>query len=731
MPDLGEQYLEGIGKLLSVLGPGHADYLAALTLQGRLAEIVREMRQYGSTAQTRAELAHVTTELNRLCIDNLEPGQSFNDLCGIAASTAPATPPGTVEHRFLSGAVLYANVLGFSTLPHVDQDVAVEFMDREIRRFLDAFGPRCWLDFRGGDFLLFLERKPDEWREDTLIKAFGLGLQLQLKTLGHSFKVGVTLHWEDDATWRYLGDRLHLMGSALNAAQLFMSFSDGGHFFLSTEAHRDLDQQMREAERASLGALLGAISDRFGDVWPDLHLIETTYENYRCHCEIFTFHDRHKREHNLYNLYAVGPHGQVCVGNESRPCYRVAVEYRDDRRARPDQVFIQRLVEADEVAIVGITHEGTATFLQEALEFRRAEGRDFWNQLQIVFPSRPVLKKLIDQRSDRDRLRNWEAGKRSVFEFLLSQNVDYLNRWECLEFDGNLPFVGNRFIRKDNEVVHESVRIAPTLPGGDMKSTYYIEFFRGMPAYDQVSNAFSLICTRSTGITEWDIYGRLEGGEFHYQGIVNRRRLNRRKKFCFPVVLIMLHADVETGHRSILQERTPYNGSSDIGTFSNISGRVTDMDVYVAKGLRPHVDFEYDYEDKRDVVATAEFNDVTGIAVGDPLPPGTWEAAAIREAQEELGLEIAPDQLVPHCTYHLKREDRNLLFRIFSLELRRTPVDQLQIIEDSRPHVDLEPFDLNRLRQYHQEGRFNRLLQNKFEEVFLPIFRELGIEEEW
>jgi 8-oxo-dGTP pyrophosphatase MutT (NUDIX family) len=295
-----------------------------------------------------------------------------------------------------------------------------------------------------------------------------------------------------------------------------------------------------------------------------------------------------------------------------------------------------------------------------------------------------------------------------------------------LEFEGNLPFVGNWFISERNA----SVRVAPILPGCDMKKSYYMEVFKGMEAYTQLAQAFSVICSRSSRVVEWDIYGQFKEGELQYQGIVNRQKwdeLGQIGRFCFPIVLIMLHADIEGGPKSILQERTIFNASDDIDTFSNISGRVTDMDICTAKALAlpPYID----YQDTDDDIATTAFNDRTNMKPGDPLPPGTWEAAAIREIREELGLRVTPDRLKHHCTYHLKRANGDLFFKIFSLKLRRTlNVDELEIIEDSRPYVKLSAFDLPLLRNYHENSRFNRLLQREFEKVFVSIFRELGIE---
>lgn len=81
MADINERYLKGIQDLLPVIPPTAPDYLTVLTLQGRLAGAIAEIRQYGPTDTVRVEMSRVTSELDRLCLANL--GKSFRHLCGI------------------------------------------------------------------------------------------------------------------------------------------------------------------------------------------------------------------------------------------------------------------------------------------------------------------------------------------------------------------------------------------------------------------------------------------------------------------------------------------------------------------------------------------------------------------------------------------------------------------------------------------------------------------------
>lgn len=86
MRDLYDRYLRGVGDLLQAIETTDADHLTVLTLQGRLAQAISEIRQYGPTDTARAEVARVTTELDRMSLDKLR--QSFRSLCGI-----PEEPP--------------------------------------------------------------------------------------------------------------------------------------------------------------------------------------------------------------------------------------------------------------------------------------------------------------------------------------------------------------------------------------------------------------------------------------------------------------------------------------------------------------------------------------------------------------------------------------------------------------------------------------------------------------
>lgn len=77
-------YEAGLKELLRRLGPNSAQYVEALTFEGRLNENMRNERLYGSTESLRSERAAIVHQLNTLALGAL--GVSFNEL----AVTAPA-----------------------------------------------------------------------------------------------------------------------------------------------------------------------------------------------------------------------------------------------------------------------------------------------------------------------------------------------------------------------------------------------------------------------------------------------------------------------------------------------------------------------------------------------------------------------------------------------------------------------------------------------------------------
>src|SRR5262249_45670012 len=147
--------------------------------------------------------------------------------------------------------------------------------------------------------------------------------------------------------------------------------------------------------------------------------------------------------------------------------------------------FFQRLVEHDDVTIVGVTLEGLVeNWLRPAWKRRKDDGKPFW-KLQIVFPTERIAKLHEDQGTG--SVANWNHGRQQVLHFLYSIK-DGRADWKVLEFPYILSFVGQRYGQEPNE--QSSVRCATILPGIDVKQSAYVEVFGETDAYKDWSESF-------------------------------------------------------------------------------------------------------------------------------------------------------------------------------------------------------------------------------------------------
>ena len=446
-------------------------------------------------------------------------------------------------------------------------------------------------------------------------------------------------------------------------------------------------------------------------------------------------HDHEKVRHSLHNLWVMGRDG-IVIGDRRRPRHWVGIEYRTPEDVDLEKnTFVNKLVTNDDVIIIGITNERLVEYLHAALEIRRNHHNYFWQSLRIVFPTLEIVSLVEDERTGSVTTDKWHRGRRTVFEFLLGQGIEHQIEWECLEFPGLLPFVGQRYGQE------ESIRVSPILPGLDAKKSYYMEVFKGSEVYEQIYNSIDVIINKGRPIVEWNLYGVMRGGDFCFKGIVSRKRQDHDVVIqstipdtpCFPVVLVMLHVE-SIKHSAVLQRRTRFNAAGDFDKISNISGVMTEQDVFTTLSINPSQDFVERYylnEQTDDQSASLDFVKETGerIKINQKIfeedMEGAWREAAIREVYDELGLKIRQQDLVNQgsCTIH--RDHKELLFGIFSLKLSR---NDFKVIQEIRPRSALQPFSLDDLRKLHRIQALNALLQKEFDRVFVPIYEKIGID---
>lgn len=624
---------------------------------------------------------------------------------------------------FHSGGVLYLRVL---ESPETQRGGG-EFVLSKVNAFRKVVGLEyTWGDYQGNDHILFLEHHKDVQSDSIFASLLAFGIVLQAKARDEHIRMTMALHWGNNAAICNTGGGPSVVGPPINAVQRFASIAGEEHFFLSMAATQSDYNPGIANEELGLDGLLQLLPSSLRAWIRD----EMPFSpgDVICHVKGFACQDQQHRPHELLNLYVESTKDRrVCVGCPSSPPHeRFSIEYRDSR------AFVERLVQAEEVCIIGLTHEGTVKYLNDALDQREEARRGFWRQMTIVFPSKRILANIREENRTPERREECaEEGKRSMRVFYEGRASQWSDRFDCLEYDGALPFWGNRFVDGNGA----SIRVSPILPGADLKNTFYVESFKGMKAYDQLEAAFTAIYNESTRVMEWDICGDCDPAcnAFKMQGIVRRLHARKLDRSCVPAVLIVLHAQVNHHHGALLQARSFYNARDNFTKYSNISGFVTDRDVCLALGKSPPMT----YTNGNDVAAaTAEFWELTGLQAGHKLDDDVWRLAAIREIREELGIEVDQKRLVPHGSICLGSGNcqtcgKRIVFAVFSLELVRGSADEVESVRKWRPYANLHDFDMSKLREYHdgKAVRLNDLLQSRFDDFFVPLFRKIGVSE--
>jgi hypothetical protein len=635
-----------------------------------------------------------------------------------------------------SGAILYVNVVGYSTMGSTKQSQVARFLDQKVhelfpidsQEYPPKSGAYYWYKFNGGDLHVFIETYHNNAASQPTVSAFfkAIALLKSIQSASLDFKIGITIHTGNDLHYTRPSQSslvADLWGKSLDTVRRMMAFSDGGHFFLSDRALSDIRDRLPE------GRLEGSCRTLFQMLEPDQpeaisgNLFE---ENERFVIEKWEFYDRNRSEHQINNFHTrVGE--RTTAGNPQRPPDWIQLERRDiaHHTDDPSQRFVRHLIEADEVCIVGLTHESTTGYLATALEARNGK---FWQDLQIVFPSERILKEIKEtDRGFEARKAKWETSKREIVLFLEGRGSQNLEHWTCRECDENLSFWGNRFVSKDKQVI----RIAPLIQGADLKKMPYMTFYKGMNGYDLMSEAFDVLLASSDSIIEWDVLGEYKNETFCYLGIASHAQVGEMKDYCQPVVLVMLNTSEREKNHIVLQRRTFYNAADGYNTYSNISGRLSISDItdsqcvgefYKTMAKRKHEKGAGLRPQEESSLATELFQKIADWKPAREVELEAWKRAAVREIGEELRFEIKPEDLSYQTSYYFK--EKKLFFQIFSLKIT---MQQFNQIKDNHPLSNLEIISRSDLDQYQVEGKCNRLLQNKYHEVFVSIFDKLDI----
>ena len=612
-----------------------------------------------------------------------------------------------------------------------------------------------WIDCSwDGEFTLFLSRFKDQSWSTLLEKALQIAFHIASAIKQHSDKLGnhewtpqagIAIHVEHD------GHRLQLspgsqagsqiVGEGIDYARSMLPKPARAYILLSGDAYRYLRRFLSDCR--AIGRLLN-----------ETPLGPVTEESVRADIGKLTMapqqqstdtaeHVEYWELYEIYNLCLRSRHGELLLGDTHVPPNRFRI---DHSRPSDEQAFIERLVNAERVCIIGVTNEHLVQYLHKASQERQKQVRGFWEEIRVVFLARELLPAVLDQRCQRfdfvkaieDRLDGWGRGVREVREFFLSLGAEVGRKWECLQFNYVLPFEAQRY----NDGEDSLVRVVPILPNADVQKSYCIEATTGSLLHTQLSNAIDAILRTATPIVEFNVYGHADAkAKFSLAGVVSQRDWRRFKppeggNPCFPVSFILLHTDVGGVQSVLLQNRTVFNTGGDFDLFSLISGKVNDEDFFFPdlpsdQYRRLAYQVSSSGEDNMRQKLSRMFARERNLVIRQPIPPdvmkGVWEKTAIRELNAELGLRIEPDRLVPYPDPFLLDRDEGfkLYIQLYTLELQPEERAQIQRV---RPHANLERFTLERLIECKEKQKLSVFLCAKLDEYILPLVRDsLGV----
>lgn len=326
-------YLQGIAELLQQMDLQSQEYITVSTLQMRLARVLQSERVHGATPDTRSEFTQIIEELNRISVTLIN--RPFSDLCRInddANSNRDKQSSTSIEKRFFSGALLYISIIDFPALSTKNQGDALSFIEKEIENFVKAVGATYWVNSRGADCILFIERNYDEHKSLGLTKLLLLAIKLQTDSYNRPYKIGNVLHWEDNAIWRHLMSAQYLIGPAINESVRILLYSRTNHLILSSRVHDLLSEFLNCGGFQGLGSLLAVIKENGGPNVPYINLFESSsvnINNLLYKCEEIDAYDKYIRSHTIYNFFISDHSESVIVGNSVIPGERVLVDYDD------------------------------------------------------------------------------------------------------------------------------------------------------------------------------------------------------------------------------------------------------------------------------------------------------------------------------------------------------------------------------------------------------------------
>jgi hypothetical protein len=318
----------------------------------------------------------------------------------------------------------------------------------------------------------------------------------------------------------------------------------------------------------------------------------------------------------------------------------------------PDR-FIDLLAQATEATIVGFENELLEGALRAALEAKRDRENDrgaFWDSLEIVFLSEPLLDYLDDRAVSpdrrvavRERRRTMTATRRLVRLLLRSTGC---TGWTVSDLPFMPPVTGSLFVVPGPRHVVQLIVRQPAPRSGTDNNLYFE--FDDLPN-EYFTKAFRRVVDRSITDNRPVPVGNPFGSTFVRTETVYREQVLRPdsgSENWLPMVLIVTTQRKFGKVAPVLQLRTEVNAVRELNTVSHLSRHIYQEETSPLPGARP-------------ISAPASFDAKSDCAL---------RAAHLR-VQIETGYDTPPDIHELATGRYVNPTTDSLFFFVYSLEL--------------------------------------------------------------
>lgn len=307
--------------------------------------------------------------------------------------------------------------------------------------------------------------------------------------------------------------------------------------------------------------------------------------------------DHHNRLSVLFSTYIQVRKGRgayKAIGSNEAPISWSRFDGRFDNNItvkRSNHPFVDLLVAANKVILVGVTNERLADALAAAYVRR---GKIFWEQLIVISSGRQSQELLREGSDDKDepgfRRNRWAQGIASLTRFLHSadRTIKYQaevvgRRSVLLQYPGMLTLTGQHV---DKEASGQNrhvkvIRFAPILPGVDSSSCPFLVVVEGSSQYELFSSSFDHLIRDSSPVAEYTLCAKNQDSIdlIIPDGLMVRHHGGANQESDRPWMFVAIVVLYDPKEKVIyLEYRTPFTAHDNILLFSNISGAILDED---------------------------------------------------------------------------------------------------------------------------------------------------------